>query len=134
MERNGWARYYPRPQLRRDSFFVLDQDWTLNGRPITPWWPPQAPLSGWSGDVGDVLRYETAFTLPDGFLPKNHRALIHFGAVDQIAEICVNGKAITRHEGGYLPFSADITAALCPGENRLEIGRASCRERVSMVV
>ncbi len=121
MERNGWARYYPRPQLRRDSFFVLDQDWTLNGRPITPWWPPQAPLSGWSGDVGDVLRYETAFTLPDGFLPKNHRALIHFGAVDQIAEICVNGKAITRHEGGYLPFSADITAALCPGENRLEV-------------
>ena len=25
------------------------------------------------------------------------------------------------HEGGYLPFSADITAALLPGENRLEV-------------
>ena len=78
-------------------------------------------MSGWEGEVGDVLRYETAFTLPDGFAPPNHRVLLHFGAVDQVAEVWVNGAAVVRHEGGYLPFSADVTDALRPGENRLEV-------------
>ena len=121
MTQNGWDQYYPRPQLRRDSFFPLSQGWTLNGRPIQGPWPPQAPLSGWGGEVGDVLRYETAFTLPEGFAPGDHRVLLHFGAVDQVAEVWVTGVAVVRPEGGYLPFSADITDALRSGENRLEV-------------
>ena len=121
MSHNSWDRTYPRPQLRRDSFFPLGQGWTLNGRPIRVPWPPQAPLSGWTGEVGDVLRYKTAFTLPEGFAAPGFRVLLHFGAVDQVAEAWVNGKSVVRHEGGYLPFSADITAALLPGENRLEV-------------
>ena len=121
MEHSGWERYYPRPQLRRDSFFPLNRGWTLNGRPIQTPWPPQAPLSVWQGTAGDVLWYETAFTLPEGFAPKDYRVLLHFGAVDQVAEVIVNGVSLTRHEGGYLPFSADVTAALRPGENRLEV-------------
>ena len=71
MSHNSWDRTYPRPQLRRDSFFPLSQGWTLNGRPIRVPWPPQAPLSGWTGEVGDVLRYKTAFTLPEGFAAGN---------------------------------------------------------------
>lgn len=121
MSHNSWDRTYPRPQLRRDSFFPLGQGWTLNGRPIRVPWPPQAPLSGWTGEVGDVLRYKTAFTLPEDFAAPGFRVLLHFGAVDQVAEAWVNGKSVVRHEGGYLPFSADITAALLPGENRLEV-------------
>ena len=121
MEQSGWARSYPRPQLRRDSFFPLEGGWTLNGRPIRAPWPPQAPLSGYDGAAGEVLRYETAFTLPVGFLPRDHRAVLRFGAVDQVAEVWVNGTSVIRHEGGYLPFSADITDALGPGENRLEV-------------
>ena len=121
MEHSGWNRYYPRPQLRRDSFLPLNEGWTLNGRPIHVPWPPQAPLSGWEGEVGDVLRYETAFTLPDGFIPEGCRAVLHFGAVDQVAEVWVNGESVTRHEGGYLPFSADITGALRSGENCLAV-------------
>lgn len=121
MAHSGWDRYYPRPQLRRDSFFPLNGGWTLNGRPIRVPWPPQAPLSGYGKDVGDVLRYRTDFTLPDGFVTEGRRAVLHFGAVDQVAEVWVNGTAVTRHEGGYLPFSADITGVLRPGENRLEV-------------
>ena len=121
MSHNSWDRTYPRPQIRRDSFFPLGQGWTLNGRPIRVPWPPQAPLSGWTGEVGDVLRYKTAFTLPEDFAAPGFRVLLHFGAVDQVAEAWVNGKTVVRHEGGYLPFSADITAALLPGENRLEV-------------
>lgn len=121
MESNSWARSYPRPQLRRDSFFPIHQGWLLDGSPIQAPWPPQAPLSGWTGTVGDVLRYHTSFTLPDGFAPEGRRVLLHFGAVDQVAEVFVNGQHAIRHEGGYLPFSADITAALRPGENLLEV-------------
>ena len=121
MEKSGWSCAYPRPQLRRDSFFPLDQGWTLNGRPVRAPWPPQAPLSGYGGAVGDVLWYENSFTLPEGFAPKGRRLLLHFGAVDQVAEAFVNGVSVVRHEGGYLPFSADITDALRPGENRLEV-------------
>lgn len=121
MWRSGWNRDYPRPQLRRDSFFPLDGDWTVNGRPIRVPWPPQAPLSRYGGRVADVLWYETAFTLPEGFAPKGRRVLLHFGAVDQVAEVFVNGVSVVRHEGGYLPFSADITAALRPEGNRLEV-------------
>ena len=121
MEKRDWSCEYPRPQLRRDSFFPLDRGWTLNGRPIRVPWPPQAPLSGYGGAVEDVLWYENAFTLPEGFLPQGYRALLHFGAVDQVAEAFVNGVSVVRHEGGYLPFSADITSALRPGENLLEV-------------
>lgn len=121
MTQNSWNDYYPRPQLRRDSFFPLWEGWSLNGRPIRVPWPPQAPLSEYGGRVGDVLRYETAFTLPEGFLPKDHRAVLHFGAVDQVAEVWVNGSSVIRHEGGYLPFSADVTDVLISGENRLEV-------------
>ncbi len=121
MTHNSWDRYYPRPQLRRDSFFPLNQGWTLNGRPIRVPWPPQAPLSGWKGEVGEVLRYATVFTLPRGFVPQGYRVLLHFGAVDQVAEVWVNGKSVARHEGGYLPFSTDITNALRPGENHLDV-------------
>ncbi|MDE6281963.1 MAG: hypothetical protein K2M15_09330, partial [Oscillospiraceae bacterium] len=120
MEHSGWNQYYPRPQLRRDSFFPINEGWTLDGRPIRVPWPPQAPLSVWEGEVGDVLRYETTFILPDGFASPNHRVLLHFGAVDQVAEVWVNGESVTRHEGGYLPFSADGTDALRPGGNRRE--------------
>ncbi len=115
-----WDQYYPRPQLRRDSFLPLNNGWKLNGRIIRLPWPPQALLSAY-GDVGDQLRYETAFTLPEGFLPPDHRLLLHFGAVDQVAEVFVNGVSVVRHEGGYLPFSADITDALKAGENALAV-------------
>lgn len=121
MAHNSWDRYYPRPQLRRDSFLPLNRDWLLNGRPIQVPWPPQAPLSEYGGQAGEVLRYETAFTLPEGFVPQGCRVLLHFGAVDQVAEAWVNGRSVIRHEGGYLPFSADVTDALHSGENRLEV-------------
>ena len=37
---------------------------------------------------------------------------MHFGAVDQIATVWLNGRQVAHHEGGYTEFSADVTAAL----------------------
>lgn len=120
---------YPRPMLRRDSFFCLNGDWELsvedNGTSLfcgnirVPF-PPESILSGVERvfPEGAVLRYEKRFTLPEGFL--NKRVILHFGAVDQFAKVMLNGTLIGRHDGGYQPFSFDITQYL-QNENVLTV-------------
>ena len=54
--------------------------------------------------------YEKSFSLPDDFL--RDKTFLHFGAVDQIAEVALNGVVLGTHIGGYEHFSFDITEAL----------------------
>ncbi len=110
---------YPRPQMRRDSFHSLNGKWTLNGKEILIPFPPEALLSGYHGRIGKHLEYVRDFTLPPA--KKGRRLLLHFGAVDQAAEVYLNGHRLGRHEGGYLPFSFDITDTMQEGENRLVV-------------
>ena len=117
----SWQAYYPRPQMRRDSFLPLMEGWTLNGHPITLPFCPESLLSGYEGELGDTMTYETTFTLPEGFQLKGHEVLLHFGAVDQIAEVFVNGRPVVRHEGGYWPFGGNITSMLVKGVNQLTV-------------
>ena len=119
---NAWQAYYPRPQMRRESFLSLCMPgWTLEGQPINVPFAPQSPLSGYEGPVGERLHYERRFTLPEGFRREDERVILHLGAVDQLAGVKVNGVQVAYHEGGYLPFEADVTDALQPGENLLEV-------------
>ena len=118
---SSWKEYYPRPQMRRDSFLPLMDGWKLNGTPITMPFCPESLLSGYEGELGMSMTYETTFTLPKTFAPRGYQVLLHFGAVDQIAEVFVNGRPVVRHEGGYLPLWANITKALLPGENHLTV-------------
>lgn len=115
----GW-RKHPRPQLRRGGFHIIESGWRLNGRDICVPFPPQAPLSGYEGDMVTELCYEVSFVLPESFIKE--RVLLHFGAVDQKAEVWVNGTCVGTHEGGYLPFSFDVTHVVDrTGKNRLEV-------------
>ena len=118
---SSWQTRYPRPQLRRDSFLPLLENWKLNGNPITLPFCPESLLSGYEGELGMSMTYETTFTLPKDFVSAGEQVLLHFGAVDQIAEVFVNGRPIVRHEGGYLPFFGNITQALVKGENYLTV-------------
>ena len=109
---------YPRPSLRRDSFFNLNGEWEFSvgescfDRRIRVPFPPESLLSG----VHEVfpedapLFYRRRFTLPAGFVKS--RVILHFGAVDQTAEVWLNGVRLGAHAGGYAPFSFDITDAL----------------------
>jgi beta-galactosidase/beta-glucuronidase len=65
-----------------------------------------------------VLWYENTITLNKSI--KGKRILLHFGAVDWRTEVWVNGKDVGSHEGGFDPFSFDITAAL-KGANKADI-------------
>ena len=114
---------YPRPQMKRELFQPLMEGWKLNGKPIRLPFPPEASLSGYDGPLGDDFFYETVFVLDDELRKRGgDRLLLHFGAVDQIAKVYVNGVFLGSHEGGYLPFSFDITDVVkWEGENLLEV-------------
>jgi len=49
------------------------------------------------------------------------RCLLHFQAVDYACACFVNGQLVGTHEGGYLPFTFDITDELCAGVNELAV-------------
>ena len=98
---------YPRPQMRRDKYCLLNGTWKCNGSDILVPFPPQAPLSGYGKKVDDKLIYEKTFFVPEDFTKE--KILLHFGAVDQIATVWINGEKVGTHEGGYLPFYFDIT-------------------------
>ncbi|MBR3149574.1 MAG: glycoside hydrolase family 2, partial [Eubacterium sp.] len=88
---------------------------------ITVPFSPECPLSGVNRELqkDEILIYEKDFTLPDGF--NKGRVIIHFGAVDQIARITVNGADAFMHRGGYTPFEFEITSLLKDGENRINV-------------
>ncbi|MBR2405842.1 MAG: glycoside hydrolase family 2 [Clostridia bacterium] len=110
---------YPRPQLKRDSFLCLNGEWEFGvgdmptfDRTIRVPFAPESLLSG----IGETfpheptLWYRRRFTVPNGFI--KDRLLLHFGAVDQTAEVFVNNELVAQHVGGYEAFSCDVTDVL----------------------
>ena len=115
---------YPRPQLKRDSYLNLNGTWELEaegymGSILVPFCP-ESQLSGVEKHFpdGSTLIYRRSFTLPENF--NRGKVLLHFGAVDQMAEVYVNQIYIGSHTGGYDSFCFDITDAL-KAENQLEV-------------
>ena len=123
-----WSEY-PRPSMVRDSYLNLNGEWDFtisnkkepdgfDSKILVPF-PPESALSGLETTVpvGSFMHYQKKFTLPENMLGK--KVLLHFGAVDTICEVYLNGKLLGSHEGGYLPFTFDITKAICEGENTI---------------
>jgi beta-galactosidase/beta-glucuronidase len=118
---------YPRPQMRRDSYLNLNGYWDYainktkelhyQGQILVPF-PVESLLSGVTQRIepDDYLIYRRFFQIPEDF--NKGRILLHFGAVDQKAEVILNNNKIFVHEGGYFPFSIDITSYL---ENNNEL-------------
>ena len=117
---------YPRPQMKRDSYINLNGGWDFTvdcekqGQIRVPFCP-ESKLSGIGKhfDEGSLLCYNRSFTLPEGF--NQGRVLLHIGAADQRADVFLNNKPVGWHKGGYEAFTLDITEALQPGENMLQI-------------
>ena len=114
---------YPRPQMVRDEWTNLDGLWDYAITPMTSDKPQQwdgsilvpfcveSALSGVMKTVGreNRLWYRHTFNVPSTYRGK--RLLLHFGAVDWDTTVWVNGSEAGKHQGGYDPFTIDITAA-----------------------
>lgn len=110
---------YPRPQLKRDSYLCLNGEWeyairkdenipdVFDGKIIVPY-SPETTASGVNKMVhpDEWLFYKLVFLLDDSFI--KDKVILHFMAVDQIAEVYLNGTYLGKHIGGYLPFEFEI--------------------------
>jgi len=120
---------YPRPQLRRGEWYSLDGLWDfaidfggqLDQPQLVAWtqrirvpYSPETPAS-LVNDTGlfRACWYRRRFEVPA--LRDGLRLVLHFGAVDNQATVWVNGTVVSQHEGGYTPFSIDITNQVEPG-------------------
>ena len=115
---------YPRPQLVRSQWINLNGLWNWA---IAP--DQTSPPSHWEGQILVPFPLESALSgicrplRPDQTLwykrqfelsrPANgNHVLLHFEAVNYITVVTVNGKVVGQHQGGYDPFTFDITDAL----------------------
>ena len=130
---------HPRPQLTRPGHLSLNGHWdyailpapaglgpgargldrlspprSWDGQILVPF-SPEAPLSGVGRQVGpgDLLWYRRTLRLPAGF--DRGRLLLHLGAVDQHCAVLLDGRVVGTHEGGYLPFTLDVTGRVAEG-------------------
>lgn len=124
---------YPRPIMERSDWKNLNGLWNYAIKPIGEAEPKaydgkilvpfavESSLSGVHKNVGkdNELWYQQTFTVPSGWKGKN--ILLHFGAVDWRAEIFLNDIKIGTHEGGFTPFSFDITPFLKFGDQKLVV-------------
>ncbi len=115
---------YPRPLLKRDSYINLNGIWkyaftsvhkkpkNFDGDILVPF-SPEAPLSGVNRQLkpDEYLWYERTVKYDSKKL-SGTRLILHFGAVDQICTVYINGIKTCSHTGGYLPFDTDITGIL----------------------
>ncbi len=112
---------YPRPAMVRDRWLNLNGLWEYaitsagaaepqewQGKILVPF-AVQSALSGVGAMVSheQALWYRRTVPLPTGY--RDHSLLLHFGAVDWQCDVWVNGQKAGAHQGGYDPFSFEIS-------------------------
>ena len=124
---------YPRPLMVRKDWKNLNGLWkyaitpddalnpeTYDGEILVPF-PLESSLSGVMRKLekNEILWYRRTFSVPSAW--RGNDVIIHFGAVDFLATVYVNGKKAVQHQGGYTEFSANITSLLKEGDNTLTV-------------
>ncbi len=136
LDKQNVLKEYPRPQFVRDSYVNLNGFWDycivpeaegseipeddiMEGKILVPF-SPESMLSEVERrlEPDQYLWYKRELPTLTRTMTGS-RFLLHFGAVDQFADIYVNDRLIGSHSGGYLPFTADITGFLTFSEDGL---------------
>ncbi len=121
---------YPRPQLVRDNYTILNGFWQYAFTETT-----EQP-SAWDGKILVPFSPETVLSgverqlMPDEYLwymreieieEIKGRLILHFGACDERCKVYVNDREAGRHSGGYQSFSLDITKWVKIGTNTVMV-------------
>lgn len=130
---------YPRPQFVRADWMCLNGTWEFERDPnrsgrerglgtptgvyresiLVPFCLESQQSGIGETDFMAAVWYRRDFELPPDWLGK--RILLHFGAVDYRAEVFINGNSVGVHQGGFAPFTFDISPWLNPGANMLTV-------------
>ena len=113
----AWLEY-PRPQFQRKDWLNLNGLWdyaitstnnsaapaSFTGKILVPF-AVESALSGVMQQVGksNYLWYHRTFEVSSRW--KGKKVFLNFGAVDWESTVCVNGKEVGTHRGGYDAFS-----------------------------
>ena len=129
LEIDEFGRGYPRPQLVRNDWLSLNGEWEFAidradawHRPADVTWSsrirvpfaPEVPAGG----INDTSFFRTCWyrrSVPIARPADGSRLRLHFGAVDYEATVWANGQLLGTHQGGYTPFSFDVTDCLSGG-------------------
>ena len=126
---------HPKPQFRRDNWLNLNGSWQFEidhgnsgeargmydpaiqlSQTINVPFCPESKLSGVEyKDFMYSVWYKRSVTLTADQI--QGRVVLHFGAVDYLATVYINGKKVGTHKGGYVSFAFDITDYVVEGEN-----------------
>ncbi len=126
---------HPRPQLRRASWELLDGPWDFAADPdATRSHPravefdqsivvPFAPETAASGLAltGYLRRCWYRRAVPIAPAAAGERIHLHFGAVDRVATVWIDGQRAGAHTGGYTPFTVDLTDLIAGRDGPVEI-------------
>ncbi|MEP7323828.1 MAG: sugar-binding domain-containing protein, partial [Saprospiraceae bacterium] len=116
---------HPRPDFQRSQWINLNGTWdfefdstdtgmnkkwfnpasSFSKKIIVPF-PWGSKLSGVK-DEADIAWYRHSIRIPSGW--KSRRVFLTIGASDWQTTVWLDGKEIGSHQGGYMPFSFDLT-------------------------
>lgn len=90
---------------------IKDTPWENVTLPHTSFIEPLAVANQWEG----ISYYKKNFHISNA--DKGKKLFIEFEGAMQIAEVWLNGKFVTKHTGGYLPFQIDISEIVKYNDN-----------------
>lgn len=104
----------------RNGWYEQDLDKT---GPVIP-----MPVPSSFNDVGEdkslrdhvgLVWYDRRFQVPSWWLKNEQRVWLRFSSVHYAAQVWINGKSVTHHEIGHLPFEVEITEFVKAGDDNL---------------
>lgn len=98
------------PHLAGAAVPPLREQISLNGA-----WEQGGQVPDYEGHAFEQRTFGRRVQVPASWQGK--RVVLHFGAVNYVAQVFVNDKPVARHVGPWLPFEADITPHAAPGQS-----------------
>ena len=128
---------HPKPQFMRDAWINLNGQWQFDidransgearklyedgvkfDMTINVPFCPQSKLSGIEDkDFMNSVWYKREVELTEEQV--SGKTILHFGAVDYLTTVYVNGKKVGTHKGGYVSFKFDVTDFVKAGANTI---------------